>query len=91
MSPQLKVSLAQQIEEVKLCLSDLDRKSYRERDSSTWRLRLERLRAALRSLNFILEHKDIFLQLVDERDKTLLREKNDNGPLPPPPQPPSEV
>lgn len=77
----LRVSLAQQLEEIDLCLKSLNEIPEKKKDNAEWRLRMERLGAARRSISFMLEHKAEYLAMVNAKgDKDQLRAP----PTPPP-------
>jgi hypothetical protein len=67
---KLKISLAQQLEEIDLCIKDVNAWPYKRRDSSEFRLRVDRLAACRRSLAFIAEHKDEYLAFVEKKGDT---------------------
>lgn len=63
---QLKTSIAQQIEEIDLCLRELNDMPQRQKQGD-WRLRVQRTEAIRRSLKFIEDHKAEFLALVEKK------------------------
>lgn len=66
MTAILKTSLAQQIEEIDLCLRELNEKPQRQKQAD-WRLRVQRTEAIRRSLRFMEDHKQTFLDLVAKK------------------------
>lgn len=73
MTAILKTSIAQQIEEIDLCLRELNEMPQRQKQGD-WRLRVQRTEAIRRSLRFIEDHKQTFLDLVaKEGPKEMVR------------------
>lgn len=66
MTAQLKTSLSQQIEEIDLCLRELNEMPQRQKQAD-WRLRVQRTEAIRRSLRFIEDHKAEFMALVEKK------------------------